>query len=307
MRVFAVVCALFVVGCGGSTLAGSAPGAGAHDGGGTDAGSQPVPLEAGADDGPAGPDPCFSCADQGLLCDPSGGCVACLTNQDCAYQHGSGNPNAVCLPDHTCGCTADPQCAGLPQGTRCVASQCGCNGPADCIAPGALACAPNHRCGCGSNADCVTDGGVGSGLLPTPVCKTDTGTCVGCVTDADCTDPNNRVCDPTTNICLPCRTSVDCAKNADGPVCGDLGQYTLGIGSCGCAADSDCPGHTGGPRCVANGSPYDKCGCVTAADCAADPQGYACVNPYNDGWLQCGCATTSDCPSGRTCSSYLCQ
>jgi hypothetical protein len=109
------------------------------------------------------------------------------------------------------------------------------------------------------------------------------------------------------NFCLPCRTSTDCTQNADGPVCGDLGQYAVGIGACGCSTDPDCVGHAGGPHCVSNGSSYDKCGCVTDADCAGDANGHTCVNPYYDGWMQCGCATAADCPDGKACSEYACR
>ena len=305
MRFLILACALCLASCGAkttsleSTEAGTDAGTdtgtdGGIDTGAAETGGDVVTIESGGG--------CANCADQSLVCDVSSGqCVQCVADDECTFL----DPNDVCLPDHTCGCTADTQCAGRTVGTRCVATlqQCGCDSPADCPTPGDTTCAPNHHCGCGSNTDCSGDAGApGYG-----VCDTATGQCVQCVTDSDCTDPNNRVCDPTTNSCLPCRTSADCAQNIDGPVCGDLGQYTAGIGSCGCLVASDCAGHAGGPRCVPNGSPYDKCGCQTAADCAGDVDGHACVNPYNDGWLQCGCMTTTDCPTGKTCMGTMCQ
>ncbi|HLK92866.1 MAG TPA: hypothetical protein VKZ18_23435 [Polyangia bacterium] len=273
---------------------------------------------------------CLNCADQGLLCvAATGKCVSCLTNKDCDV--GQGNPNAACLPNGTCGCTADSQCAGLSQGIRCIESlqQCGCESDADCSTPGALVCAASGKCGCGSNQDCASKIGIrglpvpfcntssgacvecssnqdcaGKVLLGTgsiPACNTSTGTCVPCVTDADCTDPNARACDPQINICLPCRTSADCAQSAAGPVCGNIGANYPGIGDCHCGSDSDCVGHSGGPHCVGTMSAYLTCGCVNAADCAGDVDGHACITPF-DSSMRCGCATTADCPSGKTCS-----
>jgi hypothetical protein len=302
-----VLLAVFLLGCtvldgrrngGGTTGAGgtvSTTGSGGNTGG---VGGR------GATQGTGGiPTSCYNCYDQGLQCDSSGHCADCLANQDCVSR--TGNPNAVCLPNNKCGCDADSQCAGLSQGARCVASlqNCGCESDADCSTAGALTCAPNHRCGCSSNQDCA---GIAFRNTPLPLCDPSTGGCVQCLTDTDCTDPNNRVCDPTGNSCLPCRTSADCAQNANGPVCGNLGMYTTGIGACYCNTDQDCAGRAGGPHCVSNGSPYNKCGCVTDADCAGDPEGFQCINPYNDDWLQCGCGTTADCPSGKECNQY-CQ
>jgi hypothetical protein len=293
LRSLLLTCALGVVSCGGQA---SSPD------GSTEAGSDTSLVEAGGDVAPIeSGGGCDNCADESLVCDvETGQCVQCVTDDECAYLG-----NDVCLSNHTCGCTADAQCAGRAVGTRCVstAQQCGCDSPADCPSASAPACATAHQCGCGSNAECAGD----AGAPGYDVCDTATGLCVECVTDSDCTDPNNRVCDPTTNLCLPCRTSADCAQNVDGPVCGDLGQYTAGIGMCGCLVDSDCVGHAGGPDCVSNGSPYSKCGCKTAADCAGDVDGHACVNPYTDGWLQCGCMSTTDCASGTTCMGTSCQ
>jgi hypothetical protein len=296
-----VALAVAVAACGGkATLASSPEGgmdAAPEAGGAGDAAEELPEYDSGAGFS------CDECGDESLVCDVEAGtCVQCVIANNCTYL----GPGLICLPDHSCGCNADTQCAGQVEGTRCVASQCGCETSADCPLAIDGTCAPNHRCGCGSNADCAApDGGVPA--LDEGVCDTATGLCVQCVTDADCTDPNNKVCDPSTHLCLPCRVDADCVNNTDGPICGDLGQYSLGYGMCGCLVDTDCSGHAGGPDCVSNGSPYDKCGCQTAADCASDTDGHACVNPYSDGWMQCGCQTTGDCPAGKSCEDLLCQ
>jgi hypothetical protein len=254
------------------------------------------------------PASCQNCGDQELVCDlASGTCVHCVSDQDCGADFANPNPNAVCLPDHTCGCNADSQCAGQFEGLRCIPSleRCGCDSDADCFTSGFLTCAPNHQCGCSSNQDCVAE--TSAATIPRPLCDPSDGACVQCITDADCTDPNNRVCDPTIRFCLPCRTSADCAQNASGPVCGDLGALETGIGNCYCNTDTDCVGRAGGPHCVNNGSPFNKCGCATSADCSGSPDGSRCVNPYLDDWLQCGCGSTADCPTGKTCVQYTCQ
>ena len=286
------------VGCGGSL---SASRGGGVDAGAPDDAVAPLPPEdaGSADAGEDAPIPplfsCSDCADESLFCNDAGtGCVECNANQDCAEE--GENPNAVCLPSGTCGCNADAQCAGQLVGSRCVSSLCGCESAADC-SPAGPACAPNDECGCGSNADCAGDAGV----LEGPVCDTSTGACVECVTDADCTSPNARVCDPDGNLCLPCRVSADCAQNSDGPICMDFGQFDLGIGTCGCTANSDCAGRAGGARCVSDGSPYEKCGCAAASDCAASEDGHLCIDPLAGGWPQCGCNTTADCPTAESC------
>jgi hypothetical protein len=301
--------------CGSSLSPPGGSGGGPGSGAGGNATGGAVGTAGAAAGGAAGSDPSticrrLNCEDSGRLCNAvTAACVFCLGDADChTGMFATANPNTVCLPSGTCGCTADPQCAGQQEGTRCVQSlqQCGCQSDADCFASGALTCAPSHRCGCTSNQDCL--GRLGTASTPIPVCDTSTGTCVQCVTDADCTDPNNRVCDPTYRRCGPCRTSTDCAQNSNGPVCQDLGQFDTGIGMCGCNTDQDCVGRAGGPHCVSNGSPYKKCGCVTVDDCAGDPEGSACINPYGDDWMQCGCGTVvPDCPSGKTCVGYACQ
>lgn len=296
-------------GNGGSAGTGSPSGSGGSAGKGGGGGLGGMPGSGGAGAG-YGTTTCqLNCADQSLMCNPNtGGCVVCLKDANCLYR--APYPTAICLPSGQCGCNADSQCAGLSMGTRCVASikTCGCDSNADCSTAGFLTCAPNHRCGCSSNQDCV--GQMDPELhVPVSVCNPSSGYCVGCVSDADCTDANARVCKTSTGYCAPCKTSTDCAQNADGPVCADLGQYAAGIGGCYCNTDTDCAGRAGGPHCVSDGSNFNKCGCATAADCTGDAQGHACVPPFVGGWLQCGCMTSTDCPSGKTCRSLgsVCQ
>jgi hypothetical protein len=298
------VATLAALACGG-TVAASKPSPAPPDASSTpDASSfrdAAALLDAGGPDALSDPPYGCDCGEEGLVCAPEGGgCVECTTDDECHGTFTGGNPNAVCLPSNTCGCTADSQCAGQGAGVRCVANQCGCDTAADC--PVAPACAPNHVCGCSTNADCA-DGGV----YAATVCDVSNGSCVQCVTDSDCVAPNATVCDPSLSVCVPCRTSTDCASNGDGPTCGDLGQYTPGYGMCGCTTDSDCTSRGGGPHCVSNGSPYDKCGCTSASECATSSYGHACTNPFNDGWLQCGCTTSADCPSGKSCVEAICQ
>jgi hypothetical protein len=203
------------------------------------------------------------------VCNLAGACVQCVNDSTCASSY-LGPSRPVCLPDETCGCSQDSQCAGHSPGARCV---------------GAL-----RACGCATSADCPDP--------RKPVCDTASSQCFECATGADCTDPDKRACGGHT--CFACITSADCATNGEGPTC--MGGY------CECAGNADCAGRGEGPTCSPGISETHKaCSCSSPADCAGSAEGHACVNQWMlvsgsaAGWLQCGCKTDADCPAGAAC------
>lgn len=191
-------------------------------------------------------------------CTPSLGCIQCATNLDCKD-------------------------AGKPV---CVLGKCQeCGVPADCGA--GKSCFPEEfKCNpvCSTNQDCPGD---------SPICKVDTGTCVGCVTSADCAGvKDNPVCEPSRAQCSECASNADCGVAS--PAC------DLNDGKCHeCLVDTDCkaPSLCGADR---------KChfACISNADCAdankplCDPGGKDCVQCLLN--TDCGAAAPA-CNAGHKC------
>jgi hypothetical protein len=78
--------------------------------------------------------PCTSDADCAgniyeTVCDPAQGCVECVTSADCKGSHTTG----VTCSNTFCRCSADQECAGNLNGTRCIGKVCGCGEDADCL------------------------------------------------------------------------------------------------------------------------------------------------------------------------------
>ena len=129
------------------------------------------------------------------VCDPrSDSCVECASNNDC----GAGSP--ICVANECEDCARDADCgAGEP---FCIQNDCReCRTDGDCGAR--QACDGDGECQsrCESNADCSGDRGV---------CMTETGACVECLSDADCTDSGKPGCLLRENKCEECSTNEHC-------------------------------------------------------------------------------------------------
>ena len=107
----------------------------------------------------------------------------------------------------------------------------------------------------------------------TPHCDTASDTCVACLTDDHCTDPDASVCG-TQHTCEACGTSADCTHLTATPVC-----------------------DTAAMSCVE---------CLTNEDCAAtegcDAETHACVTFTPDSVDTCGaCTRDAECHTGQLC------
>lgn len=145
----------------------------------------------------------------GSVCDPgSHACAACVTASHCT------DPDRPVCAGYGCvQCVSSSDCAGSPHGAVCVDTYCSCASDTDC--PSDAHCGGSTcEADCGSDADCGGDG--------RPLCDTNLGRCVECITGADCV-ANGMATDGTGAACLGglcgCSTSADCAGNAAGQSC----------------------------------------------------------------------------------------
>ncbi len=130
-------------------------------------------------------------------------------------------------------CTSEADCTavGLPSGSTCPSGQgCSdhaciaaqCTGDSDCSAPTPVC----------SASLCVTCDATHGCAASDPVCSIDMSTCNGCGDDTDCTAFSGAdKCDKMSGSCVQCVTAADCASAT--PVC-DGGACRV------CNADSDC-------------------------------------------------------------------
>jgi MYXO-CTERM domain-containing protein len=171
--------------------------------------------------------------------------------------------------------------------TDCVT----CQGDADCnVVPSTPACQPNHFCGeCSltNTTKCTAASGK-------PVCDVAVGSCVQCLSDAQC-GGNTPVC--SSNVCVACQNDFGGAVPACGlstrPACqgpAGAGSFTqcsktyesqcalptptcLGsVGTCGCNNDLECGGAAAGLICV---------GAVCTPGCRPGAAGDKCPDPAN--------------------------
>ena len=218
-------------------------------------------------------------------------CVQCLSTADCG-----GNPNKSCVGNAcvynqgTCGQNSD--CASTPTLPVCDTTQSmcvGCLTNADC--PNGQDCTPLEVCQtpapatCSSDADCRADGGTGA----TPHCDTSSGTCVQCLTtaqcpvgdaceaevcetmapcqaDFDCVFPGLTHCDTSTEICVQCTDPSQCLS----------GQNCVNDACTVCTSDTDCTTSAIGPHCD-----------TTTGGCAV-------------------CTESSECPGNQVCTADTC-
>ncbi|MDD4412872.1 MAG: type II secretion system protein [Patescibacteria group bacterium] len=162
---------------------------------------------------------------------------------------------------------------------------------------------------CGDNGCGGSCGSCGGSL----VCKEDTGSCVACVGDGDCSGSGQHC---IGNACLPCRIGVpaDCslcqtcnASNTCEPVAVDTVEgrcSTVGCGTGKCTATQTCGFNnnfetcTGG-FCIADGS------CCTPETCAS--RGFNCgtFNSTNCPGVvvpSCGTCATGSCTNNQCCT-----
>ncbi len=120
----------------------------------------------------------------GQLCDPSLGCVACLTDANCPASA------RFCVLGSCVQCTQNDDCGGTTPSCWLATQTC-------------------HPA-CVSNQQCADEGNAG-------LCNPSTGACGGCMTAADC-PTSASVCDATTLQCVQCVTRADCAGTST-PAC----------------------------------------------------------------------------------------
>lgn len=204
-------------------------------------------------------------------------------------------------------------------GAGCTPSEA-CNGPCP---SGSICNADSNTCVptsgvCQSDADCT------SGTNRT--CHVGLGTCVGCLTDANCASGQ---CNTTTFTCLPseCRTNEDCTSMSGTPFCSADGNCVE------CRASVDCQPKdgvhqicdAGTHQCVVNP-------CMTDQDCRTDPSGGTYCDVNSGGCVAClsdahcsgskshclpetrlcaMCASDTDCDAalGQTCTpdTHVCK
>jgi hypothetical protein len=224
------------------------------------------------------------------ICDPgTTQCRACQSNQECVAQTGKpycvGQTCGPCVPGPDTGCTdpTKPDCRGA--------------------LGGGVTCQP-----CTSSAHCT-------GKPGTPACDTNTGRCVACANDNDCSTNAkapfcvNNVCAACDSVSpLPAVSDLRCALKPGGePACVRAGTYKGECAACdpggsrGCTQNQLCCEGSGAPACVA----------TTTQACSACTSG-AC-NPLlanNCANRACRCGTGAACTgTGDTsfCISGACR
>jgi Cys-rich repeat protein len=184
--------------------------------------------------GMVGP-PCSSEDDCGAAtahCDmDSGRCTGCTTDDDCRGELLCDTATGICRD-----CVDDGDCDGDRPTCDRVSGQCSaeCTSDADCAANDGPHTCDTTRGRC---VDCIGNG------MPCEFCELETYSCVGCLTDDDCSSDepycgpshecspecaddgdcsNDLVCDAATSRCVECATNADCP----GEVC--QRDYTCG-------------------------------------------------------------------------------
>jgi hypothetical protein len=192
------------------------------------------------------------------------------------------------------GCSNDGQCTGQQTDAGVMLPRCGGQGVCvQCLAN--TDCSNQGYCDPGSDTclpSCVTDPSQCSG---TQVCNPQTGGCVGCLHDSDCTVSEFPHCAPSgplQNQCVQCLAPNDCPENAPG--------CNTESASCGsCSAVGDCPGglacNEGTCNCTVGSFGYD-------AGCTGDTP--ICLPGVGGGTgLFCGCNDSAQCDAGQICDN----
>jgi Cys-rich repeat protein len=242
----------------------------------------------------------------GRQCDPTLGCVECLSNTDCPASSkfcirghcdvcqsnadcGTGATPACWPADHQChpACTGNAQC--LPQlGTTCDTSSgdcIGCKQASDCAQPVPICDSVTQTCvQCAKDSDCPTG---------SPFCLVSRGQCVQCLNNSNC-GASAPVCDPEGFRCrVGCTASSQC--QAPVPVCDTT------ISACvQCTTNNDC-GNTSTKYCL-----KDHCvQCASNSDCTSFASTPVCSTD-NGACVQCN--LDSDCTTaGTKCRGHVCR
>ncbi|MBL8739849.1 MAG: hypothetical protein JNK04_02110 [Myxococcales bacterium] len=234
-----------------------------------------------------------------VACDGQGNCSGCLNDDDCPSFVECGIPN----------CNEEAQCgiSPAPAGTPCTFTEFKVCDPVlgcvDCV-DAATSCGPSTEClsvTCEDGACVYQEVDYGDPCLSTPgnVCSA-IGTCVECVTAADCSqvgdDCHSPACSPSGGSCtLQQRpTGLPCLLTPGG-VCDATGQCVECVEATDCPIPDDCTS----PSCqdgVCTGTPVpDGNACLITPDQFCDSSG-ACV-PCAEPCESTFCAPAT-CPAG---------
>ena len=206
-------------------------------------------------------------------------------------------------------CDDDNDCAGRPEGPRCVGNTCrACVGNNDCgggqcVANVCRACNPADHVGCAANQLCCNFvcEATGPGALeqcgacdvacpqdPTNLC---TNRSCRCGNGNACVAPNGYCNDNGQNaICVVCRNDNDCPANAHSCISGVCRTCDPTNG----AADEGCVANSNIPVCAAN---FICQACLADADCSENGTGGYC----NEDTGRCRvCDAASDAPCALT-------
>lgn len=133
------------------------------------------------------------CGDQEICDDGVCTAVDCTENDDCAAGQFCNTTDNVC---EDAACASDADCAGNPNGERCLnadtpsAAACGCEVSGDCNTTGRTTCyyggSSGAYCGCANDNDCV-QAELGNECRPGDINRTSASGCV-CDADAQCGD-----------------------------------------------------------------------------------------------------------------------
>jgi hypothetical protein len=197
-----------------------------------------------------------------------GSCVACTADAHCARTEACNDARHVCALV----CQIDADCAGQRE-ARCNGTHCvECTTPEHCDDKHPYCAVPSGTCvECLTSADCSVG-----------VCDPGDRRCVECVADEDCPD---GTCDDKGVCHAPCQDDDDCPKAA--------ARCSLAERLCvQCLADPDCdPMH---PVC----GPDGKCAeCAVDADCT-QPGLTVCIKARGT----CGqCTADAQCGDAGSC------
>jgi uncharacterized repeat protein (TIGR01451 family) len=135
-----------------------------------------------------------------------------------------------------------------------------------------------------------------------PYCDPNTNVCVGCKSDADCTDPLKPACQPS-GACGQCSATNAKLCTGSTPVC-NTSKGVCVLCTLGPSGNADqCKTSPDGPVCVAGPNDTVFCGCDQDSDCGNATSGRVCdtnVQKCIDG---CRGKGGNGCPTALTCTS----
>jgi hypothetical protein len=259
-----------------------------------------------------------------------GGHVFLQAGTACTPSHNNGNAGNSGASPATDG-NPDPSPEPVPSGGYCsdenAGASCGASTVCKASTNNCVACVANNDCTNTSNPSCrqsdntcqhcndttVTNSGNNpnagcTGHTGTPLCKTsggNSGSCVACLANTDCTSGGSPACRLTDDTCQPCNdtTVTNNGANPNAGCAGRTGFLFCNGGSCvNCLLSTQCPNSA--PICTSN-----TCGanCTGDSDCTGRAGATHCdtVGP-NPG--QCvECAASSQCPNSKPiCTGDAC-